>query len=82
MRPCAGPDRCAVGEIDLHGGIDADTVSLGVLPEGINVVHAVAVSGSGMRSAESRSAIVRVDATVPAVTLEGAPRAGRAGRCG
>lgn len=72
--PCAGPDRCALGEADLHGGLGADTVSLGVLPEGINVVRAVAISGSGMRSAESRSAIVRVDATLPTVTLEGAPR--------
>jgi hypothetical protein len=77
--PCAGPNRCSLSEADLHGGIDADTVSLGVLPEGVNVVRAVAVSGSGMRSAESRSAIVRVDATLPAVTLGGAPPGWAAG---
>jgi hypothetical protein len=77
--PCAGPDRCSLGETDLQGGIDADTVSLGVLPEGVNVVRAVAVSGSGMRSAESRSAIVRIDATLPAVTLGGAPPGWAAG---
>ena len=71
--PCAGPDRCRPGEADLHGGVDVDTVSLGVLPEGVNVVRAVAVSGSGMRSAESRSAIVRVDATLPTTVLDGAP---------
>jgi hypothetical protein len=71
--PCAGPDRCRPGEADLRGGVDTDTVSLGVLPEGVNVVRAVAVSGSGMRSAESRSAIVRVDATLPTMTLDGAP---------
>jgi hypothetical protein len=72
--PCAGPDRCSPAETDLHGGVDTDTISLGVLPEGANVVRAVAVSGSGMRSAESRSAIVHVDATRPAVTLSGVPR--------
>lgn len=77
--PCAGPDRCARSEVDLHGGIAADTASLGVLPEGVNVVRAVAVSGAGMRSTESRSAIVRVDATLPAVTLEGAPSGWAAG---
>ncbi|HEV7482380.1 MAG TPA: hypothetical protein VGO13_04710 [Solirubrobacterales bacterium] len=77
--PCAGPDRCRPGEADLHSGVDADTVSLGVLPEGVNVVRAVAVSGSGMRSAESRGAIVRVDATLPAMTLDGVPPGWAAG---
>jgi hypothetical protein len=72
--PCAGPDRCSLAETDLHGGVGTDTISLGVLPEGANIVRAVAVSGSGMRSVESRSTIVHVDATRPAVTLIGAPR--------
>jgi len=72
--PCTGQDRCSQAETDLRGGVDGDTISLGVLPEGINVVRAVAVSGSGMRSGEARSAIVRVDATRPEVALGGAPR--------
>jgi hypothetical protein len=69
--PCAGQDRCAVAETDLLAGA-GDTISLGFLPEGVNVVRAVAVSGSGMRSAEIRSTIVRVDATKPEVMLRGA----------
>ena len=77
--PCAGPDRCGLSETDLRAGIGADTLSLGVLPEGVNIVRAVAVSGSGMRSAETREAIVRVDATRPQVTLDGVPRGWAAG---
>jgi hypothetical protein len=71
--PCAGSDRCSLAETDLRGSIGGDRISLGVLPEGVNFVRAVAVSGSGKRSLEARSAIVRVDATVPEVTLRGAP---------
>ena len=71
--PCAGNDRCTSAETDLRGGIAGDRASLGTLPEGVNIVRAVAVSGSGMRSPETRSAVVRVDATLPAVTLRGAP---------
>ncbi len=71
--PCAGGDRCSLAETDLRGGSAADRISLGVLPEGVNFVRAVAVSGSGKRSAEARSAIVRVDATLPEVTLRGSP---------
>jgi hypothetical protein len=71
--PCAGGDRCTLAETDLGGGIAGDRASLGVLPEGVSIVRAVAVSGSGMRSLEARSAVVRVDATLPEVTLRGAP---------
>ncbi len=71
---CLGPSRCSLAETDLHGGVDGDTISLGLLPEGANVVNVVAVSGSGMRSAETKSAIVRVDATRPEVALRGVPR--------
>ncbi|HEX4668709.1 MAG TPA: hypothetical protein VH275_01870 [Solirubrobacterales bacterium] len=72
--PCAGSARCSLAETDLRDGIDNDTISLGLLPEGANLVHVVAVSGSGMRSAETRSAVVWVDATRPTVALQGAPR--------
>ncbi|MCW2989165.1 MAG: hypothetical protein JWM24_2103 [Solirubrobacterales bacterium] len=72
--PCAGADRCSLPETDLRDGIDGDRASLGVLPEGVHMVRAVAVSGSGMRSAEVGSALVRVDATPPEVTLSGVPQ--------
>jgi hypothetical protein len=71
--PCAGADRCSVAETDLQGGIEADAFSLAALPEGQYSVHAVAVSGSGMRSTEAGSAIVRVDGTFPSVSLDGVP---------
>jgi hypothetical protein len=71
--PCAGDDRCSLAETDLRDGIGGDAISLGILPEGIHVVRAVAVSNSGMRSAELRSTTVRVDATRPAVVLRGVP---------
>jgi hypothetical protein len=72
--PCAGPDRCSEAETDLQGGVNGDTISLGLLPEGTSVVRAVAVSGSGMRSGESEGATVRVDATRPEVVLGGVPQ--------
>lgn len=71
--PCAGGDRCGLTETDLRGGIADDRILLGVLPEGVNFVRAVAVSGAGKRSLEARSAIVRVDATLPEVALRGMP---------
>jgi len=76
--PCAGPDRCSVAETDVRGGIDGDTVSLGLLAEGTHVISAVAVSGSGMRSAQTLSVAIRVDATDPEVVLE-APAGWRSG---
>jgi hypothetical protein len=72
--PCATPTRCSLAETDLREGIEGDTISLGILPEGANRVRAVAVSGSGVPSGEVGSAIVRVDATRPTVTLAGAPK--------
>ena len=81
--PCAGPDRCSPAETDLRGGVDGDTISLGALAEGVNVVRAVAVSGSGMRSLETgeRGRPRRRDRARG--DLARAPRrAGRTGRCG
>jgi hypothetical protein len=69
--PCAEPDLCTVAETDLSGGIDDDTISLGLLPEGASTVRAVAVSGSGVPSAVVESTTVRVDASPPAVRLSG-----------
>jgi hypothetical protein len=69
--PCVSVDRCSLTETDLRAGIGGDRASLGVLAEGVNVVRVVAVSGSGMRSAEIGSAQVRVDASRPLATLSG-----------
>src|SRR4051794_5136645 len=71
--PCAGPFACSEGETDLRGGAEDDSLSIAELPEGTSYVHAVAVSGSGMRSAVTGSAIVRVDKTDPVTRLSGAP---------
>jgi hypothetical protein len=69
--PCPGAFVCSEAETDLHAGIDGDSLSIGELPEGASYVHAVAVSGSGMRSAATGSAIVRVDKTDPVTRLAG-----------
>jgi hypothetical protein len=70
--PCAGA-TCSAGETDLQAGIATDSLSIGELPEGINYVHAVAVSGSRTPSAPAGTAILRVDKTEPLTRLEGAP---------
>jgi hypothetical protein len=70
--PCASRSRCEEADVDLPATA-AGPFSLGTLPEGITVVRAVAVSGAGVPSAESGSAVVRVDATPPAVSATGAP---------
>jgi hypothetical protein len=71
--PCAAPDRCAVAETTLHGGIDDDELRIGALAEGSSHLHAVAVSGSGMKSASVGQALLRVDLTDPVTRLSGAP---------
>jgi plastocyanin len=70
--PCAGPDRCSEAEIDLPSGVADDSISLGVLAEGVNIARVAAVSGSGLRS-ETESVPLRVDATEPEVVLDGVP---------
>jgi len=69
--PCAQPDHCRAGDIDLPGS-KGGALSLGTLPEGSHSVRAVAVSGSGVPSAVT-IATVRVDTAAPHVSLEGAP---------
>jgi hypothetical protein len=68
--PCASATHCEASEIDLVG--EAGSVSLGILPQGVNFVRAVAVSGAGVPSAVS-TATVRVDGSPPLVSLHGAP---------
>lgn len=69
--PCANPTHCKAGEIDLVGAAGG-SISLGPLPQGVNFVRAVAVSGAGVPSAVS-TATVRVDGSPPLVSLHGAP---------
>lgn len=72
--PCVAPDRCTEAETTLHGGIGGNEVKLDLLPEGTSYLHAVAVSGSGMKSPSSGRAVLRVDTTDPVTLLSGAPR--------
>jgi hypothetical protein len=71
--PCAAPDRCSDAETGLRGAGN-DSFAIADLPEGTSYVHAVAVSGAGIRSATTGSAVLRVDKTDPTVKLSGAPR--------
>lgn len=70
--PCAAIVWCSPEETDLSAGAEDDSLSLGVLPEGVNFVRLVAVSGSGVPS-PVETAEVWVDATPPLATLEDAP---------
>jgi hypothetical protein len=71
--PCSHPDRCTDAETTLRGGIGDDELAIGPLPEGTSYLHAVAVSGSGMKSATGGRAVLRVDTTDPVTLLSGAP---------
>jgi hypothetical protein len=71
--PCATPDRCTDAETNLHGGAGNDSLAIAELPEGTSYVHAVAVSGAGIRSAAVGRAALRVDKTDPVTQLAGAP---------
>ncbi len=70
--PCAGT-TCSPVETDLQGGVAADSLPLAELPEGINYVHAVAVSGSGTASSPPGTTVLRVDKTEPLTRIEGVP---------
>jgi hypothetical protein len=70
--PCAA-GICSGAETDLQGGIAADSLSIAELPEGVNYVHAVAVSGSGTPSALAGTTTLRVDKTEPLTRIEGVP---------
>ncbi len=68
--PCASPTLCTEAETDLQGGIGNDSFPVFDLPEGVSYVHAVAVSESGMRSAQAGHAMLRVDKTDPVTQPE------------
>lgn len=71
--PCAASDRCSDAETTLRGGVADDELGIAALPEGTSYLHAVAVSGSGMKSATSGRAVLRVDTADPVTHLAGAP---------
>jgi len=71
-KPCASADSCTEGETNLRGAASR-TLTLDDLPEGASYLHAVAVSGSGMRSAEVGSTMLRIDETDATTTLAGIP---------
>jgi hypothetical protein len=70
--PCVAADRCSDAETTLRGGIEDDELTIAALPEGASYLHAVAVSGSGMKSATSGQTLLRVDITDPLTQLAGA----------
>lgn len=71
--PCAAADRCTESELDLHGGIGDDALTLTSLAEGTSYIHAVAVSGAWMKSSTVATAALHVDETLPVTKLEGVP---------
>ncbi len=71
--PCAAADRCDEAETTLRGGIDEDELVIPALPQGTAYLHAVAVSGTGMKSAEAGQAVLRIDTADPVTELFGAP---------
>ncbi len=70
---CAAADRCADAETTLRGGVTDDELAIGHLPEGMSYLHAVAVSGAGMKSATSGSTVLHTDTTDPVTQLAGLP---------
>jgi len=71
--PCEDRYLCSESESDLREGIGDDALVVESLPEGTSYVHAVAVSGSGVHSASTGTAVLRVDATDPTTTMRGIP---------
>lgn len=76
--PCAA-EWCEDEDLDLRGGAGDNLLTVPSLPEGRLYVHAAAVSGSGLRSAEVGTAVAHVDATPPRVAFEGIPAGWAAG---
>lgn len=71
--PCLTSGSCGANEIELQGGSGEDSLTIAGLPEGTSYLHAVAVSGSGTRSAVTTAAALHVDKTDPVTLLAGNP---------
>jgi hypothetical protein len=70
---CLPVATCGAGEVELQGGAGEDSLTITELPEGTSYLHAVAVSGSGTRSASAATTPLHVDETDPVVLLAGNP---------
>ena len=70
--PCAERTRCSGAELDLAGGTDVHQLQLGQLPEGVNYLNVVTVSGSGVASTPT-SVPIHVDLSAPTVRFAGLP---------
>jgi uncharacterized Zn-binding protein involved in type VI secretion len=70
---CLANGTCGSSEVELQGGAAEDSLTVTELPEGTNYLHAVAVSGSGTRSATSANTVLHVDKTDPVMLLAGNP---------
>jgi 5-hydroxyisourate hydrolase-like protein (transthyretin family) len=70
--PCALPSRCGAEEIDFFGAAGSAQLQLGALPEGVEYLNVVAVSGSGVAS-PVRSVPIYVDRSAPAIRFAGVP---------
>jgi hypothetical protein len=68
--PCLATEPCSATETELNGGAEGSLTIAG-LPEGTSYLHAVAVSGSGTRSALPATTALHVDETDPVTRLEG-----------
>lgn len=68
---CLTLATCGTGETGLWEGSGEDSLTVVELPEGTNFLHAVAVSGSGMRSTTSTTTALHVDKTDPVTLLAG-----------
>jgi hypothetical protein len=70
---CLTLATCGLGETELRDGSGKDSLAIAELAEGTSYLHAVAVSGSGTRSAAAATTALHVDKTDPVTLLAGNP---------
>jgi hypothetical protein len=70
---CLTTGTCGASETELQDGSAGDALTISELPEGTSYLHAVAVSGSGTRSAAAADTTLHVDKTDPLTLLAGNP---------
>jgi hypothetical protein len=71
--PCLPLATCGASETESREGSGEDSLAIAELPEGTSYLHAVAVSGSGTRSASPATTALHVDKTDPVTLLAGNP---------
>jgi hypothetical protein len=70
---CLALATCGASETESQGGGGEDSLAIAELAEGTSYLHAVAVSGSGTRSAAAATTALHVDKTDPVTLLAGNP---------